>query len=178
MKRYVALLALLVCVGACTKKEEFSPQDNAGMQMASRVSIFESKNNQKQWILTAEAVDFADLKSATLKNPVLLLKQNGQDSARVTGDTGIFDYETKRITIQGNAKINSLTEQTRITTDRFFYDVNKDRAWSDVKTVITRGGAKAIARGGIETDAKLTKIELKKQTTRIPQEVRELRTVR
>ena len=174
MKKALTLACLLL-LAACAKKETFSPDDTGEAQIANRVSIFESKDNQKQWLLTAEAVDFADLKNATLKKPILLLKQNGQDSARVTGDSGSFDYEKKRVTIEGNALINSLTEQTIIAAPRFFYDIEPDRAWSDQKTTITRGTAKTIARGGIETDSKLTRIELKQQTTRLPQDRRELK---
>jgi len=171
----LAVLGVICFLGACGKKDSFSPDDNAGVQLANRVSIFESKDNQQQWLLTAEAVDFADMTSATLKNPQLLLKQNGQDSARVSGHTGTFDYNKKLITIEGDAQIHSLTEQTLITTERFFYDVDKDKVWSDRKTTITRGTAKSVARGGIETDSKLKKIVLKNHATRVPQNARELK---
>ena len=120
-------------------------------------------------------MDFADLTRATLKNPELLLKQNGQNSARVTGQSGTFDYAQKLVTIEGDARVNSLTEKTLITTERFFYDVDKDRIWSDQKTTITRATAKSVARGGIETNSKLTRIELKKQTTQLPQNTNELK---
>lgn len=173
--KQLAICTILVLLAACAKQESFSPDDNAGVQMAYRVSIFESKDSQKQWLLTAEAVDFSGLTTATLKNPLLLLKQDGKDSARVSGDTGTFDYPNKLITIEGNAKIHSLTEKTLISTERFFYDIDKDRVWSDKKTTITRGSAKAVARGGIETDSKLTRIELKKQTTRVPKSASELK---
>ena len=174
MKNSILFCALCL-LAACAKPETFSPDDNAGVQIANRVSIFESKDNQKQLVLTADAVDFADLTSATLKNPELLLKQNGQDSARVSGESGTFDYNQKLVTIEGNAQVNSLTERTLITTERFFYDVNNDRIWSDQKTTITRGTAKSVARGGIETNSKLTRIELKKQSTRLPQQASELK---
>ena len=174
MKQSILFCTLCLLV-ACAKPENFSPDENAGVQIANRVSIFESKDNQKQWVLTADAVDFADLTSATLKNPKLLLKQNGQDSARVSGESGTFDYNQKLVTIEGNAQVNSLTERTLITTERFFYDVNNDRIWSDQKTTITRGTAKSVARGGIETNSKLTRIELKKQSTRLPQQASELK---
>ena len=173
--KIITLLCTLCLVGACAKQENFSPDDNAGVQIANRVSIFESKDNQKQWTLSADAVDFADLTSATLKNPELLLKQNGQDSARVSGEIGTFDYNKKRVTIEGNAQVHSLTEKVLITTDRFFYDINQDRIWSDQKTTITRGSAKSVARGGIETNSKLSRIELKRQTTRLPQNKDELK---
>ena len=175
MRKYTALLAGLMLLSACGKKDTFSPEDNAGVQLATNVSIFESKDNQKQWILTADAVDFAELGNSTLKNPVLLLKQNGQDSARVSGNTGTFDYLKKQVTIAGNARIHALTERVLITAERFFYDVNQDKIWSDAKTVITRGTAKSIARGGIITDSKLNKIELKQHTTRVPKTKDELK---
>ena len=175
MKPLVVGLAVLLFIGGCNQPGSFSPQEETGLQMAQNVSIFESKSSQQQWILTAEAVDFADLTSATLKNPVLVLKQDGKDSARVSGNSGSFNYAKKQVAIRGNARIYSLTQQLLITTERFFYDVNKGRIWSDVKTTVTRGDAKAVARGGIETDSKLAKIELKQQTTRLPQEVGELK---
>lgn len=175
MRKYTALLAGLLLLNACGKKETFSPEENAGVQMATNVSIFESKDNQKQWILTADAVDFAELSNATLKNPVLLLKQDGKDSARVSGNTGSFDYLKKQVSISGNAQIHSLTERVLITTDRFFYDVNEDKIWSDTKTTITRGTAKSVAKGGVVTDSKLNKIELKHHATRVPKTASELK---
>lgn len=172
--RYIYLLAALSCLAACGSKDNFTPEDNEGLQLATNVSIFESKGNQQQWLLTAEAVDFADLQNATLKNPVLLLKKNGQEHARLTGHTGSFDYTNKLVKLEGNARVDALHERLSITAERFLYDIDKDRVWSDVKTVITRQSAKAVARGGIETDSKLSKIELKKQRTRLPQDTREL----
>ena len=69
----------------------------------------------------------------------------------------------------------ALTEDAVITTERFFYDINQDRVWSDHKTLVTRQTSKAVAQGGIETDSKLTKIELKKQTTQVSKDARELK---
>ena len=166
----------LVALYACGGQKDFSPEEESGLQLANEVAIFESKDSQKQWILTAEAVNFADLQNATLKNPKLLLKKNGEDSGRVTGDSGSFDYTQKLVSIEGHAKIEALQENAVLTTDRFFYDIDKDRVWSDDKTVIVRNHAKVTARGGIETDSKLTKIELKKQSTRLPADIKELQT--
>ena len=174
MRKNIALLLAFVFLTACGGSGDISPNDASDMQLATRVSIFESKDNQKQWILQADTVDFADLKSATLKNPQLLLKQDGKDSASVTGETGTFDYIKKLVTVEGNAQIDSFLENVKITANRFFYDIDKDRVWSEGKTVIIRGGAKITARGGIETDSKLVKIEMKKQTTQLPQSTREL----
>ena len=165
----------LVVLGACGGQKDFSPEEESGLQLANEVAIFESKDSQKQWILTAEAVDFADLQNAALKNPKLLLKKDGKDSAQVTGDLGTFDYAQKLVSIEGHARIEALTHDAVLTTDRFFYDIDKDRVWSDNKTVVIRNHAKVTARGGVETDSKLTKIELKKQSTRLPADVRELK---
>ena len=175
MRYFILTLTVSTLFTACSRTESFSPEEDTGVQIANQVSIFESKDNQKQWILTADAVDFSDLGSSTLKNPVLLLKQDGQDSARVTGNLGTFDYLKKQVTIEGNARIHSLAERVLSPTDRFFYDVNDDKIWSDTKTTITRGTAKAVARGGVVTDSKLAKIELKQQTTRVPKSTSELK---
>ncbi len=177
MRNLFPLLFMVLGLAACSEKAANSLTEEPGTQLAKEVSIFESKDNQKKWLLRADAVDFADLKSATLKNPNLLLKENGKDSASVTGKTGIFDYQTKMVTIQGDAKIKSFSEKLTISAERFFYDVDKNRIWSDVKTVITRGKTKVTAKGGVETDSKLTKIEFKKQTTQLPSDVKELQKV-
>ena len=175
MRKLFLLCLALTALAACDTSQEFAPDENAGMQVANKVSIFESQDNQKKWVLQAQSVDFSDMQTATLKNPELLLKENGKDSASVTGKTGSFDYMKKKVSIEGNAKIQSFAQQVVITADRFFYDVNKNRIWSDDKTVITRGGVKVTAREGVVTDSKLNNIEIKKQTTKLPTNTQELK---
>lgn len=173
MKKICALFLLCLTLAACGGKDSSSPED-ADMQRAKDVALFESKDSQKKWILRAEEVDFADLNNAVLLQPRLLLRENGQDSAEITGERGTFDYIKKLVSIEGDAKVHSFKEKVDLATDRFYYDVNKDRVWSDKKTVVTRGSAKITARGGIETDSKLLKIEFKKQSTRLPADPKEL----
>lgn len=173
MKKLPALFLLTLCLAACGGEKEFSP-DDGDMQRAENVTIFESKDSQKKWILRADEVDFADMNNAVLTNPHLLLSENGQPDAEVTGKKGTFDYANKIVSIDGDAHVRSFTEQTNLSTERFFYDINKDRVWSDDPTVVTRGNTQVTARGGIETDSKLLVIEFKKQQTRLPQNIKEL----
>jgi len=172
MRNHFLLFLLLALLCACGGQKDFLPEEESGLQLASEVSIFESKDSQKQWILTAQSVNFEDMQNATLKNPKLLLRKDGKDSAQVTGDSGSFDYTQKLVTIEGHAKIEALQEKATLTTHRFFYDIDKNRIWSDHKTVVVRDGAKVTAAGGIETDSKLSKIEIKKQKTRLPSKIR------
>lgn len=176
MKRICAGLLLIGCLAACSSKVP-SPVEDEEVQQANRVVIFESKDSQNKWILQSDKVDFEDINHAVLFNPHLMLRQEGQDSVEVTGKRGLLDYTKKRVTIEGNARIHSLTENALLTTERFFYDIDPDRIWSDKKTFVTRGNAKVTARGGIETDSKLRKIEIKQQTTLLPQDPNELREV-
>lgn len=174
MKKLCALFLPCLLLAACGGKDGFSPEDG-DMQHAKDVAIFESKDSQKKWILRADEVDFADLNNALLTNPRLLLRENGEDSAEVSGKRGTFDYLHKLVSIEGDAKVHSFKENVDLATDRFYYDVDKDRVWSDKKTVVTRGGAKITARGGVETDSKLLKIEFKKQSTQLPADAKELK---
>ncbi len=173
MNKLPILVLLCLLISACGGEKDFSP-DDGDMQRAEAVTIFESKDSQKKWILQADEVDFQDLNNAVLTNPRLLLRENGQDSAEVSGKRGTFDYIKKLVSIEGNAHVRSFTEKTDLATDRFFYDIEKDRVWSDKKTIVTRGNTKVTARGGIETDSKLLTIELKQQTTQLPQDIKEL----
>ena len=173
MKQWVVWLVCLSCLYACGSKTSSSVQED-DTQVATNVSIFSSKENQKKWVLHADSVNFENMQNATLKNPQLLLKQDGQDSATVTGHTGTFDYSNQLVTIEGNAVLNSLTEKARITANRLFYDIKKDRIWSDSRTVITRGTARSVAINGVETDSKLNKIIIKKHATQLPQNRSEL----
>ena len=178
MKKYWVFFLSVLCLAACSSKTDVPNAQEGDTQLATNVSIFSSKENQKEWVLHANTVNFENMQSATLKNPHLLLQQNGQDSARVSGELGTFDYAKKLVSIEGNALVKSFTEQVTLATDRFFYDVDKDRIWSDKKTTVTRATAKITARGGIETDSKLTQIEFKKQSTQLPKNLKEVQGVR
>ena len=175
MKRllFVFVGAALLC--ACSTKSSSPAQDEGDTQLATNVSIFSSQENQKKWVLHADSVNFENMQSATLKNPQLLLKQNGQDSATVSGQIGTFDYAKQLVTIEGNAVLESLDEKARITAQRFFYDIAQDKIWSDVRTVITRGTARSVAIHGVETDSKLNKIIIKKHATQLPKTRQELK---
>ena len=162
---------LMACGG---EKQNNPAEEDAGTQMAEKVSIFSSKDNQKEWLLEADSVDFSGMEKATLKKPHLLLNENGEKSAEVSGDMGVFDYTQKLVSISGNAQVVSFTEKLTITAAAFFYQIDTGRIWSDSRTTIVRGTAKSVARGGIVTDSHLKKIELKKQSTRVPKNTKEL----
>ena len=170
---------LLCCIGiglvACSSKNADEGLNEEHSQLATQVSIFASKDNQKEWILLADTVNFSDLQNATLNNPSLLLKQDGEDSARVTGKTGSFNYTEHVVSIEGNARIQSFTEQLTITAPSFSYNIDDDRVWSDGKTTVTRGDASVIAKGGIVTDSKFNQIEFKKQTIQLPSNTQTLK---
>ncbi len=173
MRIYLTCFIALLVVCACGTHST-PPVEDADGQLATNVSIFSSKENQKQWTLHADSVNFENQQSAQLKNPQLLLKQNGVDSATVSGQRGTFDYAKQLVSLDRNAVLKSLTEQVHITAPEIFYDIAQDKIWSDTRTVITRGSAKSIAKNGIETNAKLTKIVLKKHATRLPVSAAEL----
>lgn len=160
-----------VLLAACGGADE-AQKDEEHEQLATEVSIFASKGNQKEWILLADTVNFADAQNATLSHPSLVLKQDGKDSASITGKIGSFDYLKRLVKIEGNAVIESFTEHLTIKTNRFFYNIDTDTIWSDGKTVIIRDGASITAEKGVETNSKLTKIEFRKQTTRVPTSVK------
>lgn len=173
MKRIGLCLLLGILLTACASKESTALAEEDA-QVATNVSIFSSKENQKQWVLQAQSVNFENMQSATLKEPRLVLKENGEDSATVSGNIGTFDYTEQLVTIEGNAVLQSLTEKARITAPRFFYNVETDRIWSDAKTIITRGTARSVAIHGVETDSKLNKIIIKKHSTQLPKNKQEL----
>ncbi|MBO7237673.1 MAG: LPS export ABC transporter periplasmic protein LptC [Elusimicrobiaceae bacterium] len=166
------LLGLVACGG-----QPGSASNEEDQQKATEVTIFQAKDSQNKWILHADEVDFEDMTRAVLTNPHLLLREGGKDSAEISGKRGIMDYGNKIVSIEGNARVHSLTQQVLLTTERFFYDIDKDHIWSDKKTIVTRGDTKITAKGGIETDSKLRKIEFKKQSTKLPASAKELQGV-
>ena len=174
MNKIIGAFLLIGTLAACSDDQSFSP-DDGDMQQAKQVVIFESKDSQNKWILQADQVDFEDMEHAVLTHPHLLLKEEGVDSAEVTGKRGLLNYAKKLVTIDGDAQVRSLKQHATLTTDRFFYDVDKDRIWSDTKTVIVRQNTKMTAQKGIETDSKLRKIEFKKHITQLPDDPNELR---
>lgn len=177
MRKTVLFLLPILLLAACADSTQ-KPTDGSDAQTATHVTIFESKDSQKKWLLRADQVDFQDLSSAVLTNPHLLLREEGQDSAEVSGKKGTFNYNQKLVSIEGDAQVHSFKEDLLLTTDRFFYDVDKDLIWSDKKTVITRGNTEITAQGGIKTDSKLNQIEFKKQSTQLPSDLKELEGVK
>ena len=176
MRKISFFLCLALCLSACSAEEEKPAAED--LQRAENVTLFESKDSQHKWLLRAEKVDFDDLNSAVLHHPHLLLRENGQDSAEVSGLRGTFDYTKKLVSIEGEALVKSYTQEAVLATERFFYDVDKDLIWSDKPTTVTRGTAQIMARGGIETDSKLTRIEFKKQSTKLPENLKEAEGLR
>ncbi len=177
MKQWLLCIGLALLLTACSGKTK-TPLQEEDAQIATNVSIFSSKENQKQWVLNAKSVNFENMQNATLKDPYLILKEDGVDSATVTGEVGTFDYAKQLVTIEGNALLESLTENARISAPRFFYNVEKDRIWSDARTVITRGTARSVAINGVETDSKLNRIIIKKHATQLPKDRQELTGVK
>ena len=175
MKKNFLWLFLILALGACGSDKKFSPNEDPGMQQANTVSIFESKGSQKRWILNSHDVDFSDMQNASLDEPELLLKEDGQNAAKVTAERGLFNYPNKLVTLKGKVKAVSFTQKLTLETHYMYYDVDKDRVWTDAKTVVTRGGVRTTAKNGVETNAKLTQIEFKNQTTRLPQTVEEIK---
>ena len=169
----VLLLSFLLTLAACGGQNN-AVSDGEDQQTATQVTIFQAKDSQNKWILHADKVDFEDMTRAILTNPHLLLREDGKDSAEITGKRGIMDYGNKTVSIEGNARVHSLSQQVLLTTERFFYDIDKDHIWSDKKTFVTRGDTKITAKGGIETDSKLRKIEFKKQSTQLPATTKQL----
>lgn len=175
MKKNLSWLFIILALGACGSEKNFSPNEDPGMQKANTVSIFESKDSQKRWMLNSKDVDFSDMQNAALDRPELILKENGQDSAKITATRGIFNYPKKTVTLKGKVKALSFTQNLVLETDYMYYDVDKDRVWTNAKTLVTRGGVRTTAKNGIETNSKLTKIEFKNQSTQLPQTVEEIK---
>lgn len=174
--KWIYWFSFLLLLAACSHPDTASLDEESG-QKATQVTIFQAKDSQNKWILHADKVDFEDMTRAILTNPHLVLREDGQDSAEINGKRGILDYGHKIVSIEGNARVHSLTQQTLLTTDRFFYDIDKDHVWSDKETIVTRGKTKITAKKGIETDSKLRKIEFKNQFTQLPDSVKELQGV-
>ncbi len=92
MMKKTFLFLLAFAAAACGGKKDFSPNEEPGLQRANTVSIFESKDSQKRWVLNSRDVDFSDLQNAALEQPELIWKENGQDAGKVTGNRGVFNY--------------------------------------------------------------------------------------
>ena len=175
MKKLFPALCIFFLLTACGQPDNPLPQEDT--QYADQVTLFESKDSQNKWLLHADRVNFEDIMHAELINPHLTLRENGVATTEVSGKKGILNYSKKLVSIEGDAKVHSLKEHTLLTTERFFYNLDTNRIWSDKKTFVTRGNTKITAKGGIETDSKLHKIEFKKQHTQLPEDIREFQGV-
>ena len=59
MKKIILFLILGLSLTGCTDSQNTSSQDK-DVQTAAGVTLFESKDSQKKWLLRADKVDFQD----------------------------------------------------------------------------------------------------------------------
>ncbi len=168
MKKILILL-LLPFLAACGQSSDGKLHDGP-TQQAQGVIISESQKGDSRWLLKAnQAFFYDDPQSVRLENPVLDFTEKDKSVSTLTAKEGFFDIKKNLITMSGDVKGNSPTQDTQIETQKAYYDTKKRdiNVYSPVK--ITRGGV-VLNGQGLKTNSDFSKIEIIKQKTQLPKD--------
>lgn len=176
MIKYYAILLSLVALCACGGEKNSAVQDEGPSQQAYGVIISESQMGQSDWLLTTKRARFFDEeKLVDLDSPVLLFNKNGKEDSNVSAKEGRYDMQESLITMIGDVKGVSEKEDVTVKTEKIYYDINRKVIWTDNDVKVTRGGITVNGKG-IKANADLSEIEIIKQQTQLPTELKELKT--
>lgn len=169
----LTLICLLACA-ACAKQDA-PQQDSAPAQRGYNITLSESTAGQTAWRLEVKEADFFDGEQyLTLKNPSLILNENGQTNSTVTSLKGRYDVANHLITLSKKVTGVSQKENAKIETEEIFYDTQTKEIWSDSPVRLTRGKI-TVNGAGLRANGDLSQIEIIKQKTALPADIKDIK---
>jgi Uncharacterized protein conserved in bacteria len=173
--KHLYLLPLTVFLCACGGSKDSQTAHSGPSQQAYGVMISQVQSGQNQWILSTKKASFYDdSKTADLLKPYLTFNTKGQENSSVKADEGTYDMEGNLITMKGNVIGASDKEDATIKTQKAYYDIVRKVIWTDSDVTVKRGGI-TVKGKGIKANSDLSEIEIIKQKTQLPKELKELR---
>lgn len=167
---FIFCLSCLFC--ACAKESASIVQDMPA-QRAEGIVITANEAGKSEWKLNATAANFYEDKRVFLENPILVLNRNAQETgSSIDAQEGAFS-KNGVITLDGGVKVNAPKSGVKLSTKKLYYDTGSKIIWTDVPFTLVRNGVK-IKGKALKADSDFSEIEIFKQVTELPKELRAL----
>jgi LPS export ABC transporter protein LptC len=166
------LLYLAACGGAGDGADGAPPA-----QHAEDVIISESQMGEGKWLLTAADADFyqaAEGSYVTMRGPHIVFNTGGEAGSSLTAREGRYDFDKNLIALSGAVRGANAREGVELETETLFYDTQTRLIWTDAPVKVKRGGV-VVKGGGLKTNQDLSEIEIFKQKTALPQNIKDFR---
>lgn len=164
---------LAAAVAGCGQKGKDNSNEGP-TQRAEDVIISESEMGQSKWLLTTKTADYYDEEQkVVMTDPKLINKTDGKEDSSIKADKGSYEFEKNLITLSGNVTGVSLSEGTTIRTSKMYYDTKSRNVWTDKPVTLKRGGV-TVKGQALQANADFSEIQLYKQVTQLPKELRDL----
>jgi LPS export ABC transporter protein LptC len=174
--KLISSFALLLCLAACGGAGP-AAEGAPPAQHAEDVIISESQMGEGKWLLTAKDADFhqADKGSyVAMRGPHIIFKTGGEAESSLTAREGHYDFDKNLIMLSGAVRGANAREGAELETEILFYDTQTLLIWTDAPVSLKRGGV-AIKGGGLKASRDLSEIEIFKQKTSLPQNIKDFR---
>ncbi|MDR1124234.1 MAG: LPS export ABC transporter periplasmic protein LptC [Elusimicrobiota bacterium] len=169
---FALLLCLAACGGAGPAAEGAPPA-----QHAQDVIISESQMGEGKWLLTATDADFyqADEGSyVAMRKPHIIFKTGGEAGSSITARKGRYDFDKNLIMLNDAVHGANAREGAELDTEILFYDTQTRLIWTDAPVALKRGGV-VVKGSGLKANQDLSEIEIFKQKTALPQNIKDFR---
>ncbi len=171
--KIIFLISLLAAgMAGCGQKGKDNAK-NGPTQRAEDVIISESEMGQSKWLLTTKAADYYDEEQkVVMTEPKLINKTEGKEDSSIKADKGYYEFEKNLITLSGGVTGVSLSEGATIKTSKMYYDTKTRKVWTDKPVTLKRGGV-TVKGAALQANADFSEIQLYKQVTQLPKELRD-----
>ncbi len=172
MKKLLILTSLIL-LSACQKNTSGDGADIPA-QRAEGVIMRETAAGESSWQLKATSADFYDNQDVLMDNPKITFNQKEGDAV-LTADKGTF--KDGIITFTKSVVVISKEEDLELTTSKLYYNTQTKVAWTDVPFVLKRGGI-TIKGKALKADKGFSNIEIFKQVTDLPPDLKGLKALK
>ncbi|ACC98145.1 protein of unknown function DUF1239 [Elusimicrobium minutum Pei191] len=164
------ILSVLLCFAlGCGNNSQSETDDELGVQTVENAVIYESQQAKQNWILsTTQAKFHENSENAVLINPQLSFKEGDDTLSIIKGDEGTISMEQGLIVLKGNVFGKSISQNAELRTTLLNYDINERKIWTERKVEIKRNGV-TVTGQGLRANGDFSEIEIKNQTTTLPE---------
>ena len=174
MKKIFILLFLALLISACQKNKASEGADLPA-QRAENVFMQETSSGIAAWQLKATSADFYDNRDIKMANPKIVFNSGQKDEATLIAKNGSFKENI--ITFTGKVTVTVKEENTKLNTEKLFYNTVTKVAWTNVPFILKRGGI-TVKGKALKADNGFSNIEIFNQVTDLPSNLESLKVLK